>query len=143
MRKIDEKELMKLFILFCIGGVVYMLMEIGWRGYTHWSMGIVGGLCFIAIGGLNDYLDENMSVWYQGAAGALTVTFFEFCSGVLVNLVLKWDVWDYSHMPFNFMGQICLPFSIAWFFVSLFGIVLDDKLRNLLFDEPMPKYKIF
>ena len=45
---------------------------------------------------------------------------------MIVNIILQWNVWDYSNVPFNVMGQICLPFSIIWFFLSLPAIVPAD-----------------
>ena len=50
------------------------------------------------------------------------------------------DVWDYSNMPFNILGQICLPFTILWFFISILAIVLDDWIRYIMFDEEKPHY---
>ena len=73
--------------------------------------------------------------------GACIVTFMEFISGYIINIKLGWQVWDYSNLPFNIMGQICLPFSIIWFFISLVAIVVDDYLRYWLFKEERPHYK--
>ena len=42
-------------LLFLIGGLVYAWIEILWRGYTHWSMFVLGGICFIIMGLLNEY----------------------------------------------------------------------------------------
>ena len=81
-----------------------------------------------------------MPVWKQCAIGAVIVTAIEFVSGCVINLWLKWDVWDYSDMPLNIMGQICLPFTILWFFLSLIAIVLDDFIRWKFFGEEKPQY---
>lgn len=50
-------------------------------------------------------------------------------------------IWDYSNMPFNIIGQICLPFTVAWYILSLLAIVLDDHLRYWIFGEEKPRYK--
>ena len=55
---------------------------------------------------------------------------------------MKLNVWDYSNIPFNLDGQICLLFSFFWIFISLIAIILDDLLRYVLFDEPYHKYRI-
>lgn len=70
------------------------------------------------------------------------VTLLELISGIILNVWLKLDIWDYSNLPFNFMGQICLPFSLAWVLLSLIAIIVDDYLRYKFFDEPFPKYHI-
>ena len=46
----------------------------------------------------------------QSILGAIIITIFEFIVGVIVNIILKWNVWNYATVPFNIMGQICLPF---------------------------------
>ena len=133
-------HLIKLFILFILGGMTYCIVEMIWRCYTHWTMFIVGGLCFICIGSINEYIDEDMLVQYQAIIGSVIITCIEYISGCIINICLGWNVWDYSNLPLNINGQICLLFSILWLFLGLIGIILDDYLRHKLFDEPMPKY---
>ena len=58
-----------------------------------------------------------------------------------LNLMLGLHIWDYSDMPFNFLGQICLPFTILWLFLSLLCIFVDDWLRHALFHEEKPHYR--
>lgn len=127
-------------ILICIGGLLYILIEILFRGHSHWTMFCVGGLCFWLIGLLNEILPWEMLLWKQGIVGAVIVTTVEFISGCIINLWLGWNVWDYSDMPFNLLGQICLPFSIAWIGLSAVAIVIDDYLRYWLFGEEKPHY---
>ena len=82
-----------------------------------------------------------MELWKQMLIGSGIVTALEFMSGYILNIKLGWHIWDYSNVPFNIMGQVCLPFTIAWFFISLIAIVTDDYLRYWLFDEEKPHYK--
>lgn len=140
---IDIKQWLKIFILFLIGGFIYVAIELGFRGHSHWTMFLLGGLCFILIGGLNNYIPWEMSIIKQGIIGALIVTSLEFIFGLVLNLYLNLGIWDYSNMPFNILGQICLPFSIAWFFLSLIAIFVDDWLRYVLFKEERPHYHLF
>lgn len=140
---IDIKQWLKIFILFLIGGFIYVAIELGFRGHSHWTMFLLGGLCFILIGGLNNYIPWEMSIIKQGIIGALIVTSLEFIFGLVLNLYLNLGIWDYSNMPFNILGQICLPFSIAWFFLSLVAIFVDDWLRYVLFKEERPHYHLF
>lgn len=140
---IDIKQWLKIFILFLIGGFIYVAIELGFRGHSHWTMFLLGGLCFILIGGLNNYIPWEMSIIKQGIIGALIVTSLEFIFGLVLNLYLNLGIWDYSNMLFNILGQICLPFSIAWFFLSLVAIFVDDWLRYVLFKEEKPHYHLF
>jgi len=123
-----------------VGGFLYLLIELLFRGWTHWSMFLVGGTCFLLIGGLNSWYPWKPSLLRQMFLSALIVTAVEFISGCMINLWLGWNVWDYSHMPFHVLGQISLWFSIAWFFLSLIAIVLDDFLRWMWFGEWFPDY---
>lgn len=140
---INIKQWLKIFVLFLIGGFIYVAIELGFRGHSHWTMFLLGGLCFILIGGLNNYIPWEMSIIKQGIIGALIVTSLEFIFGLVLNLYLNLGIWDYSNMPFNILGQICLPFSIAWFFLSLVAIFVDDWLRYVLFKEEKPHYHLF
>mgnify|MGYP007072511315 FL=1 len=40
-----EKEYLKCALLFLIGGALYYCIEILWRGHSHWTMAVVGGIC--------------------------------------------------------------------------------------------------
>lgn len=137
------RRALKPLILIMIGGFIYILIELLFRGRSHWTMFIVGGISFFLIGCINNYIDWNMPIEKQMAIGALIVTCIEFISGFIINIILGWDVWDYSNMPLNVLGQICLPFTLIWFLVSFFAIVLDDYLRYWLFGEEKPHYKLF
>ena len=131
----------KPFILFGIGGFLYYAIEILWRGYSHWTMFILGGLCFVLVGFINEVF--KLPLVKQMFLSSVIITVLEFICGCIVNLWLHWNIWDYSELPFNVFGQICLPYSILWFFLSLIAIILDDYLRHWLFGEEKPKYKLF
>lgn len=135
------REWAKIALLFIIGGALYVGVEMLWRGHSHWTMGIVGGVCFVLIGGLNNYLPWEMSLVDQAALGALLVTAVELVVGVVLNLFLGLGIWDYSGMPLNIAGQICLPYMILWFLLSFVCIPLDDELRWRLFGEKKKPYK--
>ena len=137
------KYLLKGFILFLIGGGIYYLFEILWRGYSHWTMFILGGICFVIIGLLNEQYDYNMPLVEQMFSSMIIITTLEFISGVILNIILKMNIWDYSNLPFNLFGQICIPFMIIWFFLSPIAIVVDDYIRYFIFKEEKPHYKIF
>ena len=134
------KLLCKYLFLFLVGGVLYNLIEILFRGHTHWTMLIVGGVCFILLGLMNEVTDWEIPIFEQAFYGGIIITLVEFVAGCIVNLWLGWNVWDYSNIPFNLLGQICLPFSVIWCLISIFGIVLDDYIRYIFFGEEKPRY---
>ena len=130
-------------ILFLIGGAAYCGIEILFRGYTHWSMYILGGLCFVIIGLINELLTWKIPLISQMFISSIVITVLEFITGCIVNLWLGIGVWDYSDQPYNLLGQICLLFTNLWFLLSLIGIFLDDIIRWKLFGEGKPRYRIF
>ena len=132
---------MKLLMLFCYGGCLYTIVELLFRGNSHWTMFILGGLCFLLVGGIDEVFG-NMPLIAQMGISAVIITVLEFICGCIVNLWLDMDVWNYTRLPFNILGQVCLIFTVAWFFLALVGIVTDDFLRWKLFEEEKPKYRI-
>ena len=134
------KEIFKHAALVLIGGCIYYAIEILWRGYSHWTMFLLGGFCFLCIGLINEFFTWEIKIWKQAIYGTALITVLEFFSGCIINIWLGWNVWDYSNVPFNVLGQICLPYIILWFPLTIVGIVLDDYLRYWLFNEEKPRY---
>lgn len=137
------KAILKHAVLALCGGCVYSLIEMAWRGHSHWTMAVLGGVCFVLIGDINEFIPWNMPLILQGAIGSGIVTALELVAGIILNLWLGLGIWDYSNMPFNFLGQICLPFSLLWVALSIVAVVLDDWLRYWLFGEDRPTYTLF
>lgn len=135
-------KLLKYCTLGTLGGTVYVFLELMWRGYSHWSMFLLGGICFIALGLINEVIPWEMPLTIQMFLGGVIITVLEFITGCIVNLWLGWDVWDYSDLPYNLLGQISVVSSVGWYFLSAVGIVLDDWLRYIFFGEEKPRYTI-
>ena len=125
---------MKVFrkcVLFYIGGVAYMILEFIWRGYSHWSMFLLGGLCFLLVGGGVAKL-TRLPLALRLIVGACVITALELATGLLVNR--NFLVWDYRRLPYNFLGQISLRYSLLWIPVSLAAMVLyawtSEKIKK-------------
>lgn len=104
--------------LFLGGGIMYSLIEILARGYTHWTMTLTGGACLLIMY-LRYTSHPDESILMKCFFGMCVITFFEFTVGCIVNIILGWNVWDYSHMYLNVLGQICPSYSAGWFLLSL------------------------
>lgn len=130
------------FIMFGLGAFAYGLLEVIWRGYSHWSMMIAGGICFIAFSLISEKL-KGLRLLYKCILGSLTVTSVELIFGSIFNLTLKMEVWDYSNIPFNFYGQICLLFSVLWGFLSLVAVPASGAvIRKLNLAEGRNSYEL-
>ncbi len=127
-----RKVIAEYAIIYTLGAMGYGLLETLWRGYTHWSMTVAGGLCFILVYGINAR-HERWGLFKKCIAGALAVTGVEFIIGCIVNIILGWHVWDYSGMPFSVMGQICLSFCGLWFMLCLPLLAFSQLLQKKLF----------
>lgn len=136
-----KSKIEKYEFLFFVGATIYVIIEKLYRGYSHWTMFLLGGICFIALGLINEVIAWDMSLLLQMFIGGAIITVLELITGCVVNLWLGWNVWDYSELPFNLWGQISLFSSIVWVGLSLVGIVLDDFIRWKFFGEEKPRYK--
>ena len=134
------RQYLKCLLLCGIGGLLYIGLEFVWRGYSHWTMFALGGICFVLIGAVNEVIPWCMQLWKQIFIGVLIITGSEFLVGCIVNLWLGWNVWDYSGLPGNILGQICILYILLWLPVALAAIVLDDWLRYWMFGEERPYY---
>lgn len=108
-------------VLFIVGAIGYPLLELLWRGRTHWSMSLAGGICMVLLLLISRLPLSRPILWL---CGALAITTVEFAIGCVVNRWLHLGVWDYSELPLNLWGQISLPFSLLWFALSIPGIAL-------------------
>lgn len=141
MKKSSLHQAGKALVLFLFGAVLYASIEILWRGHTHWTMAVLGGLFFLLLGGLNNWLPWEMPLLWQIIIGTAIVTAAEFVVGCILNLWLGLEIWDYSNLPGNILGQICPQFTLAWAGLSLIAIVLDDYIRYWLWGDERPYYK--
>lgn len=121
-------DLRHFFLLLLAGGSVYVCIELLWRGRSHGSMFLCGGLCTVLIGMLNE--------WAPGLP--LTA---QMLLGFLFNR--SYAVWDYRGLPHNFHGQICPQYFCGWLGIALLAVFLDDGVRYLAFGEVIEPYRLF
>jgi uncharacterized membrane protein len=121
-------------LLFAIGAVGYAFLEVLWRGYTHPSMAVAGGLSFCGLSLIQKYL-KPLKFIYRCITGGLVITLIEVIFGAIFNLWLDLGVWDYSSVPLNFFGQICLLFTVMWCFLSAPFLIITDLIREKHFGK--------
>ena len=121
-------------VLFYIGGVLYVAVELAYRGWSHPTMFLLGGLCFVLAGDLGRR--SGLGLGGRAVLGAGVITVLELLTGLVVNRWLGLGVWDYSTQPGNLLGQICPGFCLAWVPLAGAGILAEDRLRLWLFGLP-------
>ena len=114
---------------FLMGYFLYSLVEIVGRGYTHWTMSLTGGFVCAVLYHINRR--ETVTLMRSCFSGALVITAIEFAVGVFDNIIMHWEVWDYSEVPFNLLGQICLPFTCYWFVLCIPARFLCRRIMRL------------
>ena len=124
-----EKEMTVFAFLF--GGTGYGLIEILYRGYTHWSMIITGGFALVSLF-LIETTFESSPLYIKALAGSTVITALEFTAGIIVNIIFSMGVWDYSGLTINILGQISLPSSLCWFAASLAVFYIFKKIKPVI-----------
>ena len=123
--------ILEMLTVFLLGGSAYGAIEVLWRGHTHWTMILTGGVCFALI-----YLIASRSResrLHQYILCAAVVTTVEFLAGIVLNLKLGMDIWDYSQRRFHLLGQICARYTLYWLILSVPACALARKLYTGLF----------
>lgn len=104
--------------LFCIGALGYGAIEYLYRGHTHWTMLLAGGLCLIGLYSLNLHF-AGLPLVLRCVLGAGLITGIELLFGLFFNRGLHMAIWDYSDHWGNFAGQICPFYSFVWFLLCV------------------------
>ena len=128
MRRLSNLALHGLFGL--IAGGIYLLIELAWRGYTHWTMLPLSAVIFICAGVL-DEVERPPSIWQQVILGTTIATALEFVAGLILNVWLGFVIWDYSNLPGNVLGQICPQFTLAWAVLVLISIRIENFMHRI------------
>lgn len=136
-------------LLWFFGGSVYFLLEVVYKTVTghperiSWTMLVVALILTIPVERCGCELPWECPLWLQAIACAALVTVVELISGLIINVWLCMNVWDYSDIPFNLWGQICPQYSAVWFVLCLVFIPVFDWLRYAVEGGDKPRYKIF
>ena len=117
-------------IVALMGGAGYCLIEILYRGRTHYSMFFAGAIVLSSFYYINQKYE--MSFWLKCLVGMLIITGVELLFGLIFNIILKEHVWDYSGVPLNFLGQVCVPFSLLWFALSGVAFKVIDTVQETI-----------
>ena len=137
MRKVSEY-----LFLGALGGTIYYGFEMIFRGFSHWTMFLLGGVCLIFCAQQGIWTHWTAPLWKQVLWCVTFVTAGEFITGIIVNRILHWNVWDYSGLPFQLMGQICLPFAIIFSGLCAVGILMSGFILHYVYREEKPGFHV-
>jgi len=107
------------------------MLEILFRGHTHWSMALAGGICFISL--YSFYIRyKSMIIWAKCLISATIITSIEFVFGMIFNVALGMGVWNYHNLPGNIMGQVCPEFFLVWLAFSFPIVYISGAIEKRL-----------
>ena len=137
------KIIIKNIILFLVGYCAYIAIEVTFRSVSYPLMGICAGLAVIIIDKINDYISWDIDIILQGVIGSIVITIFELIIGeISLRTELLPIMWNYSNVPLNFDGVVCVPFSLIWIGLSIIGILVADTINYYIINiQPCPYYK--
>ncbi len=118
--------------MFTIGFVGYSFVELLYRGYTHWTMALTGGTCVLLIHLFNiKYFYKKFLI--RCLVGCVIISIIEFFAGCVLNIALRLNIWDYSNCNFNILGQVCLLYSVYWFFLSIPIMLISNFIKYVFY----------
>lgn len=142
--KFSISKIVKNAILFAIGFSVYITMEVIFRGYSFPIMGLCGGVAIVVLDKINDRISWDIDLFIQGLIGSAFITIMEYIIGCLSLAGYLPMMWDYSHLPLNYKGIVCVPFSLLWIVLSIIAILMADAYNYYVLNETrLPYYRIF
>lgn len=158
MKSDNKIKIAPALLIFILTGIIYVFIEVVFTalsgemekrfgikygstmGFSSIYMSIIGGFMGVILGKLNEieFISSKFNLFFQSLLGACIITLIELVSGIILNVICKFNIWDYSNYPFNFMGQIALFRSVLWFFICPLAFWFDDLVRSLLYGEGEP-----
>lgn len=138
VRAFFMKKISKYLLLLTIGGCLYYTFEILFRGFSHWSMFILGGICMVFCTVQGQIIRWKDPMWIQIIRCSIFVMAMEFSTGIILNKWCGLKIWDYSDLPLQLFGQICLPFGIIFSGLCALGIVIGGYLSYWIYHDEKP-----
>lgn len=114
---------LQIILNFFIGLMVGLFLECIYRSHEHKKLvkpKLVDAQMYALIGAFLTLLSFfEIPLVYELVLIFIIPTFVEFLTGYLDLRLKKIRLWNYSKEKFNFMGLVCLRFSLYWFLISL------------------------
>lgn len=136
------KKLSEYLFLWAVGGCIYYGAELLFRGFSHWTMFVLGGICLVFFAVQGRMVRWEDPLWRQILRCVVFVVSMEFICGIILNKWMNLGIWDYSRLPFQLFGQICLPFAVIFSGFCAVGILLSGYLLYWLYGEEKPHYHV-
>ena len=114
--------------IFLLGGGGYLAIELAWRGTSHWTMFLAGGICLCFLQWLAAL---RLALPLAAGAGAMGTSTLEVLIGLICREFLHVAVWDYSNEWGNLAGLICPRYCFYWFVLCGWVILVLRVTRRV------------
>lgn len=115
-------ELYEIILCFFIYGFLGWCTEVAFaagkerrfvnRGFLNGPICPIYGVGVVAVVVLLEPYENNLFILY--VASIIVVTALEWVTGFILEKLFHSKWWDYSNMPLNLNGYVCLLFSLIW-----------------------------
>ena len=140
MIELYDTSIYSLILYFFIYAFLGWAMEVAYatldtgkfvnRGFLNGPVCPIYGIgCVIIILLLKPVIDNPLLLFI---GSILLTSTIEFITGFLLEKIFHAKWWDYSNVPFNLHGYICLKFSIAWGLASILILKIIHPFIALL-----------
>lgn len=133
------RVLLEYGLTFALGGCGYYYLEVLTRGWSHYSMFFLGGLCFCFFYVQGEVVWWRQELPWQLGRCLLFLLVGEFVTGCMVNLWKGWNVWDYGGVPLNLAGQICAPMALVFGLLCYVSLLFQGWLKANVFGKERGK----
>lgn len=139
--KITFKRILAYFIIYSfLGFIIETIFGMLTKGVVESRQSCLYGpfCCIYGLGaavmipGLQKFKKRNWTLFLAGAIEGSIVEYIISWVGEMI-FHIKW--WDYSNMPFNINGRICLLFTIFWGILALVLIRLINPYVERFIDK--------
>ena len=143
----------KILLICIIGSFLGVIIEMLWcllkNGYIESRAGLIYGPFNLLYGAgavtLSTalYKYRNKGSWLSFAGGMIVGSAVEYICSLLQELAFGSRSWDYSEMPFNINGRVCLLYSAFWGILGVFWIKsVYPRMAKLILKLPDKAGKI-
>ena len=136
---ISSWEILAYFIIYSIAGyfietgfalIRYGVLE-SRQSFLYGPFCSIYGLGAVIMVIFLQYFKRNWATLFGG--GFLIGSITEYLVSLIGELILNVKWWDYSNMPFNIGGRICISYSMFWGILAIFLMrVIHPRIRNFM-----------
>ena len=80
-----RKKICEYLLIWLVGGCLYYTFEVVFRGFSHWSMFVLGGICMCFCAWQGSVREWRDPMWMQMLRCMVFITSCEFITGIIVN----------------------------------------------------------